>query len=257
MNYEIDPEFLKDIQKEEYEVARYNEYYALSENDGITPLSYTAWTQFDKKYQEHVRTAGSVLSPATFQRISTMTTNKPTVEQLQAKCQELHEENDRKLKRMSELLSEVDTCRNKLDVSERELSSLRHQYDKLLCETDKQEVPAPPEMNIQEMVKLFEVVSQVGLTPKELINHAQAIMLREQTPENYSMYPHYYREVPMHVRYVDIYWVLHVFGVKNPSAQHAIKKLMAAGARGSKDIVQDYEEARDSITRALELEETK
>ena len=53
---------------------------------------------------------------------------------------------------------------------------------------------------------------------------------------------------------VDIYDVLAAFKVYNPAVQHAIKKLLAAGDRGYKDKMTDLEEARWSITRAIELE---
>ena len=53
----------------------------------------------------------------------------------------------------------------------------------------------------------------------------------------------------------DVYSILKAFDVKNPATQHAIKKLLASGQRGYKDIIQDLEEAKDSILRAIELEE--
>jgi len=53
---------------------------------------------------------------------------------------------------------------------------------------------------------------------------------------------------------IDVYDVLKAFNVVNPATQHAIKKLLASGQRGYKDVVQDLKEARDSITRAIELE---
>lgn len=54
--------------------------------------------------------------------------------------------------------------------------------------------------------------------------------------------------------YIDVYDVLKAFEVTNPATQHAIKKLLASGKRGYKDVVQDLTEARDSINRAIELE---
>ncbi len=53
---------------------------------------------------------------------------------------------------------------------------------------------------------------------------------------------------------VDIYAVIEAFGVKCPATQHAIKKLLCAGIRGQKSTAQDLEEARESITRAIQLE---
>ena len=54
--------------------------------------------------------------------------------------------------------------------------------------------------------------------------------------------------------YIDVYDVLKAFKVVNPATQHAIKKLLASGQRGYKDVKQDLQEARDSIMRAIELE---
>jgi hypothetical protein len=53
---------------------------------------------------------------------------------------------------------------------------------------------------------------------------------------------------------IDVYDVLNAFNVQNPAIQHAIKKLLKGGERGVKNKVQDYTEAIESITRAIELE---
>jgi hypothetical protein len=52
---------------------------------------------------------------------------------------------------------------------------------------------------------------------------------------------------------IDIYDVLKAFDVVNPATQHAIKKLLKGGQRGFKDVNKDYQEAIDSIVRAIEL----
>lgn len=54
---------------------------------------------------------------------------------------------------------------------------------------------------------------------------------------------------------VDVYDVLVAFGVTNPAVQHAIKKLLAPGQRGYKDTIQDLTEARQSIDRAIEIQQ--
>ncbi len=63
----------------------------------------------------------------------------------------------------------------------------------------------------------------------------------------------YQREIKKGV-FVDVYDVLVAFGVTNPAMQHAIKKMLAAGQRGVKDVIQDMDEAMQSIERAKELE---
>ena len=51
----------------------------------------------------------------------------------------------------------------------------------------------------------------------------------------------------------DVYSVLEAFGVTCPAVQHAIKKLLMPGQRGSKDEVQDLDEAITSVARAVEM----
>ena len=51
----------------------------------------------------------------------------------------------------------------------------------------------------------------------------------------------------------DVYSVLVAFGVACPARQHAIKKLLMPGQRGSKGEVQDLDEAITSVARAVEL----
>ena len=53
--------------------------------------------------------------------------------------------------------------------------------------------------------------------------------------------------------HVDVYDVLLAFEVTCPAIQHAIKKLLCTGIRGHKDSAQDLLEAKESITRAIEL----
>jgi len=53
---------------------------------------------------------------------------------------------------------------------------------------------------------------------------------------------------------IDVYDVLIGFNVTNPAIQHAIKKLLMPGQRGSKGTIKDLEEAHWSINRAIELE---
>lgn len=52
---------------------------------------------------------------------------------------------------------------------------------------------------------------------------------------------------------VDVYDVLQAFNVTCPATQHAVKKLLCTGVRGHKDGGTDLLEAREAITRAIEL----
>ena len=66
----------------------------------------------------------------------------------------------------------------------------------------------------------------------------------------------YMREIRSGV-WVDVYDVLSAFEVTDPAVQHAVKKLLAAGQRGIKSALDDYCEAMQSISRAIEIEERK
>jgi len=51
----------------------------------------------------------------------------------------------------------------------------------------------------------------------------------------------------------DVYRVLKAFGVTCPALQHAVKKLLMPGQRGSKDQLQDLEEALLSVSEAIAM----
>ena len=52
---------------------------------------------------------------------------------------------------------------------------------------------------------------------------------------------------------VDVYDVLRAWDVRDPAIQHAIKKLLQPGQRGSKSAAQDLREAIGSIERSIQL----
>lgn len=70
----------------------------------------------------------------------------------------------------------------------------------------------------------------------------------------------YHRPINWNVRvdddgtvWIDVYDVLKAFVVDDQAVGHAIKKLLAPGQRGHKDMLKDLREARDSITRAIDM----
>lgn len=63
---------------------------------------------------------------------------------------------------------------------------------------------------------------------------------------------HYFKSVK-HLEFIDVYRVNELWEVEREPIRHAIKKLLNAGKRGAKDERKDYEEAVDSIRRALEM----
>lgn len=66
--------------------------------------------------------------------------------------------------------------------------------------------------------------------------------------ENKNPFSHYVKDVSK-LQKLDVYRVLELFEVKSPAIQHAIKKLLAAGKRGSKSVEKDVEEAIISLER--------
>ena len=72
-------------------------------------------------------------------------------------------------------------------------------------------------------------------------------------PAPYPTMGKYQREIKPGV-WVDVYDVLKAFDVTNPATAHAVKKLLAAGKRGSKGIGTDLDESIESIKRAIDLE---
>ena len=55
----------------------------------------------------------------------------------------------------------------------------------------------------------------------------------------------------------DVYRVLQAFGVTCPAVQHAVKKLLMPGQRGTKDEMQDLNEALLSVSQAIALADAR
>lgn len=64
----------------------------------------------------------------------------------------------------------------------------------------------------------------------------------------------YHREIKPGV-FVDVYDVLKAFDVRNGALQHLIKKALAPGQRGHKDLMEDLDDLISSAKRAKELEQ--
>lgn len=63
---------------------------------------------------------------------------------------------------------------------------------------------------------------------------------------------HYHKDVS-HLQSIDIYRVLSLYEVTDPCLQHATKKLLCAGRRGTKTSEQDVREAVDTLNRYLQM----
>ena len=64
----------------------------------------------------------------------------------------------------------------------------------------------------------------------------------------------YHRRIePDENGFIDLFAIADAYGVTCNAAFHAAKKILLAGARGTKDAKQDLEEARQSLQRSIEL----
>jgi hypothetical protein len=69
-------------------------------------------------------------------------------------------------------------------------------------------------------------------------------------------YPKYYKKIPKGMTEIDVYGVCKLFPVADDTGciRHATKKLLVPGTRtGGKSFRDDIKEARDTLTRWLEL----
>lgn len=225
---------------------RYNEYVKLCANGDVTPMSFEEWQEWDTHvYQKHVREAASPLEPATFQRLQETKTG-PTREELEKQVEELRSENE-------SLIEELGEQRVRCIALEKELGELELTHacsGKDLEQANLWKLQAEAETNR---------IGKKNIALQEEIENLQALLNDVEptrtTPANQPLYPHYFREVP-NVTHVDVNWVLEAWDVGH-TVGHAVKKLLCAGQRGAKDKRQDYEEAINSVKRAIELEETK
>lgn len=63
---------------------------------------------------------------------------------------------------------------------------------------------------------------------------------------------HYFKDVS-HLKEIDVYRVLELFAVTDPTLQHVVKKALCAGLRGAKDFEQDVREIYDTSARRLQM----
>lgn len=88
-----------------------------------------------------------------------------------------------------------------------------------------------------------------------LDNQDQINKLNVDTESLSTKYPKYYKSVG-HLTEIDVYAVHHLFAIQDPSGclQHSSKKLLLSGVRtGGKSAFDDIKEARDTLTRWLQL----
>lgn len=115
---------------------------------------------------------------------------------------------------------------------------------------DKELGYAGPDASLEDMESDCSSYSAAGTHVTIPVTHPW--VPKPFTPNKYTRYIPTLdgRKVP-----VDVYCVLAAFPTGSAAVDHAVKKQLAPGQRGHKDRIQDLKEARDSLTRAIELEE--
>lgn len=103
-------------------------------------------------------------------------------------------------------------------------------------------------------------LSEEGLTCSEcaLAMHKLKVQKHPQVSDIAKKYPKYYKSVA-HLDEIDVYQVHNLFNIQDPSGaiQHASKKLLLSGVRtGNKTQYKDIQEARDTLNRWLEMNDT-
>lgn len=110
---------------------------------------------------------------------------------------------------------------------------------------------ATPEMAVDQLLSRIRGILEQGLgisSPLYPVSDAP----KPFTPNKYTRTLHSLdgRKVP-----VDVYCVLAAFPTGSAAVDHAVKKQLAPGQRGTKSRLQDLKEAYASLGRAIELEE--
>ena len=62
---------------------------------------------------------------------------------------------------------------------------------------------------------------------------------------------HYFRDCPYDK--IDVYRIIDIFEITDPVAQHILKKCIATGKRGHKDVERDWQDIVDSAQRKIQM----
>lgn len=128
-----------------------------------------------------------------------------------------------------------------------EVGDVSEASDELWDHKEQKWIPIPEDNVGREIEKPI-----THIPTRRYIPNVSAQSARPFTPNKYTRTLHTLdgRKVP-----VDVYCVLATFPTGSAAIDHAIKKLLAPGARGVKSRLQDIREAHASLGRAIELEE--
>ena len=65
-------------------------------------------------------------------------------------------------------------------------------------------------------------------------------------------YSHYYKDVS-HLKVIDFYRICELYEITDSCDQHALKKILAVGKRGHKDVIEDTHNIIDTMKRKLKM----
>lgn len=122
----------------------------------------------------------------------------------------------------------------------------------------EREVKRLAEIEVTKIANCVPPLSSIAGTikPKLDLSPQNEFTLSNEQQQLLIEYPHYYKDV-RHLAVVDVYEVLDLFNVTDQTVGHAVKKLLVTGKRGAKGRLQDLIEARDTLSRAIEIQERK
>lgn len=107
------------------------------------------------------------------------------------------------------------------------------------------------------MTSRIDVIGQNGPTGDHypVVECPGVELAADKQPSLAELYPEYYKDV-RHLEYIDVYRVHRLFPVHDHELHHASKKILLCGVRtGGKPAVKEIREARDTLTRWLEIQE--
>lgn len=100
---------------------------------------------------------------------------------------------------------------------------------------------------LDALKKLMEMLESGDAKDEECCDccEQKGVERGEDKPNPYTRSVHDYDTI-------DVYDVLNLYEVYDPAVAHAVKKLLCAGKRGSKDYLADLQEAQNSLARAIQ-----
>lgn len=136
-------------------------------------------------------------------------------------------------------------CKNQLATSnlESRLNSLTNSLTELKNLLESPVIDEPTQVDWGAITEVMQS-KDTGVKTKKQAS--------EDTRKIAEKYPHYFMNVEGY-DFIDVYRILDDLGPSDAALQHAIKKLMACGNRGSKNFRKDLKEVIDTLNRRMQM----